>query len=257
MTCAQARQQQATPRPQFDAASVKPTDPNLRATLSTGVNLSAGGRLILHDVPLKVIVEIAYNVSYWQIAGGDAWTAKDSYDIEAVPPAAVSPSINLGHTWYSIQDEQLRAMLQTLLATRFKLQVRQDTELGTVYLLERSSKQLRLKPVDETGRPKGPGQAGFGSVGYVGGVWGLKSDMPQLAWFASSFILHASVTDRTGLQGTFYFRESSPDPNPQYSGEGQKSSFIEFLSEAGLKMVRAKGLVETLVIEHAEKPTPN
>jgi uncharacterized protein (TIGR03435 family) len=70
-------------------------------------------------------------------------------------------------------------------------------------------------------------------------------------------ILHAQITDQTGLKGTFYFAEASADANPQYTGAGQVASFFEFLSEAGLKLVRAQGQVETLVIEYAATPSPN
>jgi uncharacterized protein (TIGR03435 family) len=233
--------------PKFEAASVKPTDPNARTQPGMGVTINPGGRLLIHGVSLKTLIAIAYNLSYWQIDGGDSWMAKETYEIEAVPPAAAGPTISLSHTWFSIHDERLRAMLQVLLADRFKLQIHQEAKPGTVYLLQRSSKQLRLKPVDQAG----------GTVGYAGGSWTLDADMSQFSWFASSMVLHAPVEDQTGLQGGFYFRQSSADLNPQYSGPGITASFIGFLSEAGLKLVRSNGLVETIKIDHAEKPTPD
>lgn len=252
-------QSAGAPSPQqlrFEAASIKPTDPNLRLPLSTGVNLYPGGRLVIHAVPLKSLAAIAYDVSYWQIAGGEAWMGQDEYEIEAEPPEEMRSNINLSYTWYSVRDERLRAMLQALLTDRFRLRIHQDTKTGDVYLLERSDRPLKLKPIDEAGLAKPSGGSGMGTVGYAGGSWGLACDMPQLARFASDSILHATVTDQTGLKGVFGYEQASADVNPHYTGD-QSASFEAFLSEAGLKLVRTRGPVETLVIDHAEKPTPN
>ena len=80
--------------------------------------------------------------------------------------------------------------------------------------------------------------------------------MSQLARFASSNILHARVQDQTGLTGSFDYRQRQPDLEPQY-GADQSQSFKAFLSEAGFKLERSKGPVETLVIDYAARPTPN
>jgi uncharacterized protein (TIGR03435 family) len=80
--------------------------------------------------------------------------------------------------------------------------------------------------------------------------------MPQLAKFASDFVLHVPVLDRTELSGSFDYRQAVPDEEPKYTG-GQSDSFLSFLAECGLRMERSKGPVETFVIDHAAKPSPN
>jgi uncharacterized protein (TIGR03435 family) len=96
----------------------------------------------------------------------------------------------------------------------------------------------------------------FGSIGYAGGQWNISAtSIPLLAKFASASILHAPVLDRTELKGLYDYIERQPDQEPNYSGD-QTDSFLSYMKECGLKLVRAKGPVETFVIDHAAKPSP-
>jgi uncharacterized protein (TIGR03435 family) len=79
--------------------------------------------------------------------------------------------------------------------------------------------------------------------------------MPQLAKFASAYVLHAPVVDRTALSGTFDYRQSVPDLEPNYSDNSE--SFLHMISEVGLKLERTRGSVEMFVIDSAAKPSPN
>src|SRR4051812_47179510 len=88
----------------FEAASVKPTDPNVPH--SNGVKVYPGGRLVISALPLKSLIATAFRLSYWQISGGEAWMEKDNYSIEAKPSEALRPSIrDLRYAWYGIEDE--------------------------------------------------------------------------------------------------------------------------------------------------------
>jgi len=154
-----------------------------------------------------------------------------------------------------IDDPLLRQMLQALLIDRFQLMFHRETKTVDIYLLKRNEKVLVLNPAKI---PAGASESNpFGSVGYAGGEWSIfATTMPQLARFASSNILHTPVLDRTGLSGSFDYRQPQPDLDPQYTGD-QTSSFKAFLSATGLKLERAKGPVEMFVIDNAAKPTPN
>jgi uncharacterized protein (TIGR03435 family) len=95
----------------------------------------------------------------------------------------------------------------------------------------------------------------FSSIGYVNGKWSIfQTSMAQLAAFASDFVFHQPVLDRTGLTGQFEYRQPQPDLEPKYSGD-LSASFTDYLRNAGLKLERSKGPVETLIIDHAEKPS--
>jgi uncharacterized protein (TIGR03435 family) len=252
-----AQDSAATQLPQFEVASIKRTDPHVMHTM--GAHVYPGGRLEIFGVNLKGLVATAFGLAYWQISGGEAWTEKESYDIEAKPPENLRSNIkSLRYSWYEIRDTQLRAMLQSLLISRFQLQFHRETKTGNVYLLQQSGKKLRLLPVEIPPAADVPdGSRDFESVGYAGAKWDISdAGMPYLAKFASSIIFHAPVLDRTGLTGLYHYRQEVPDANPNYGGD-QSDSFLNFLAEMGLKVERAKGPVETLVIDHAATPSPN
>jgi uncharacterized protein (TIGR03435 family) len=135
------------------------------------------------------------------------------------------------------------------------LKFHRENKSGDVYVLERSRKPLALKPAKI---PEGSSESNaFGSIGYAGAEWSIfATTMPQLARFASNFILHAPVLDRTGLAGAFDYRERQPDLEPQY-GPDQTDSFKGFLAEAGLKWERSRGNIEMFMIDQAARPEIN
>jgi uncharacterized protein (TIGR03435 family) len=244
--------------PMFEVASIKLKDPLDARPI--GAQVYPGGRVTIFGVDLRTLIETAFGLAYSQISGGDEWTHKDLYIVEAKPPEAMRSSIkDLRYTWYGIEDTHLREMLQALLIDRFQLKFHRETKTGDVYLLEQSGKTLRLRPT-ETRPARADGSAddtSFGCPGYVGGKWSIfATSMPQLAKFAYNFILHVPVLDRTELSGSFDYTQRVPDLEPKYSGD-QSDSFLNYLSELGLKLEHAKGPIETLVIDHAAKPSPN
>ncbi len=242
--------------PEFEVASVKP----IKVGGITGVQVFPGGRVVISNLPLKTLVQVAFRLSYWQISGGDAWTEKENYYIEAKPPENLRSSItNLRYSWYGIEDEHLRQMLQALLIDRFQLKFHTETKTGRVYLLEKSGRPLRLRPArTAAARAKSMGNAGFsGDIDFVGGRWSLfNTAMPQLAKFASDYILHAPVLDRTDLHGAFDYRQPNALPESEANYADNSDSFRRLIPELGLKQ-RTEGPVETFVIDHAEKPSPN
>ncbi|HWD99823.1 MAG TPA: TIGR03435 family protein [Bryobacteraceae bacterium] len=148
-------------------------------------------------------------------------------------------------------------MLQTLLTDRFQLRFHRETRTGDVYLLERSGKALGLHPAEMHSVGAEPAPRGvFGSIGYVGGRWSIYvTSMPQLAKFAADFVLQAPVIDRTGLSGLFDYRQPVADAEPNYIDN--TDSFLRFLTELGIRLKRAKGAVEMLVIDSASRPSAN
>lgn len=223
--------------------------------MEAGVHVYPGGRIVVHALPLKALVMAAYDIGYWQLSGGEQWMEKDVFDVEA-KPAAQSGSYSLRHTRFGIEDERVRQMLQTLLAERFHLQVTRETKTGSVYLLERNNRALQLKPTKYTADEPVNGTAGFsGEIEYVGGHFFLfDTSMPQLAKYASDHILHKPVIDRTGVDGSFDYKDTDYKIDQEMDLQG---SFPNFIQAIGLKLTPSRGPVETFVMEHAEKPSPN
>ncbi len=248
----------AQPGPAFEVATIKPVEPNVPHMV--GMKVFPGGRVVASTLNLHMLISAAFRLSYWQISGGEEWIDKEEYNIEAKPPEAMQARIkDLRYTLFGIESELLREMLQALLIDRFQLKFHVETKTGDVYLLERSDKALRIRPAkipsEEEDRPAGQGS--FGSIGYVDGKWGIfATSMPQLAKFAADHVLQVPVLDRTDLHGAFDYRQAQPDLDPKYSGD-QSDSFRRALAEMGFKLVRAKGPVETMVIDYAAKPRPD
>ena len=242
------------PLPAFEVASVKPAD--LNSGRPCCITIRPGAKIEIHALPLKSLIATAFRLSWFQISGGDAWIEKDDYDIEAKPSDDSLSSIKtLRYTWYGIEDEHLRQMLQALLIDRFQLKFHRETKTGDVYLLRQSGKPLALHATDAP--LGGADPAGYGNIGYVAAKWSIYAySMPQLAKFAADFILHAPVLDQTELSGPFDYKQRQPDLEPN-SGPDQTDTFLHFLSELGLKLERAKGPVESFVIDHAAEPSPN
>jgi uncharacterized protein (TIGR03435 family) len=66
--------------------------------------------------------------------------------------------------------------------------------------------------------------------------------------------LHRPVLDQTELTASFDYKAPDVKVEQEQDFEG---SFPTFIQDVGLKLTPSKGPVETLVIDHAEKPSPN
>ncbi len=239
----------------FEVATIKPVDPQATNN-SMGTDVDPGGIVRLNSFSLKTMIEVAFNVSYWQIQGGEPWMDNTVYNLVGQPPEAVRQSLpDTRHSLFSIQDPQLREMLQTLLIQRFQLKIHRTTQTGKVYLLERTSKPLALHPYKTVPTDASAPQSRFSSIGWAG-RWGIyDTTMPELASFASSFILHRPVLDHTNLTGAFDYQADPDDPNTPISD--RDTSFMRMLNDAGLKLQPSTGPAEILTIDHAELPSPN
>jgi bla regulator protein BlaR1 len=104
----------------FDVASVKV---NVTGGYGGYPGLAPGGqRFTATSLPLVALIMLAYNVTPRQISGVPSSFTTELYDVEA----------SCDHP---IQQEQALRMLQTLLATRFKLVLHRETKEEPIYAL--------------------------------------------------------------------------------------------------------------------------
>lgn len=241
--------------PTFEVATIKPVDTS-QAEVAVGVDIDPSGRVKLNGLSLKSMISVAFDLRFWQISGGDPWVEKNAYNVVAEPPEAMRAGHpDTRHGLFTIESPQLRQMTQALLIDRFRLRFHRERKTGNIYLLETSGKKLLLRPsAFAKGHPEAPVDT-FGSIGWAE-AWDIDdASMTQLAKFASDFIVHRPVLDRTGLAGAFDYRGPHEDPSSSFAD--QTDSFFRTLNDVGLRLVPAKGPVETLVIDHAEPPSPN
>lgn len=229
--------------PAFEAASLRPANPPIGLI---GLFTYPGGRIRVRQYTLEMLIEDAFNIRSFQIQGGPAWMSENRYDIDAVPPASsISSKSNPPYAKAPPNDEQ-REMLQSLLADRFQLKTHRETRQGPIYLLLRTSRKLNLQAPKDTN--------GFPWAGILNeGLAGENISMPVFATRLSGY-LRRPVIDQTGLKGSFDFKCDYPPEGPDAD---MLSLILTSVTEIGLKLEAAKGPVEMIVIDHAERPSVN
>jgi uncharacterized protein (TIGR03435 family) len=222
--------------PAFEVASVKPGIGQI-----VDFRVLPGGRLHITSQTVNVILRQAYGLEHYQITGGPAWLDTDRFDIEA--KAEGEPT-----------KAQMMAMLRTLLADRFQLKVHRESKEGNVYALVAAKGGHKLKP--PTGDRSFIGLYRNDPPTETGVHYSLAGNKASLAMIVTRLgeALRRPVIDRTGIEGEFDFKvDYAIDDNPE-SGVPLATAIQEQL---GLKLESTKGPVETLVIDHAEKPSAN
>jgi uncharacterized protein (TIGR03435 family) len=268
MVLAQPQNAAQAPHPTFDAASVKPSKG--RGGPSTQV---LPGRLMAGYSSLRDLITFAYGVRADQIVEGPTWIVSDHYDIEAKAAGSTPGSQIAG------------PMLQALLEDRFKLGLHRETRQLPVYDLTVVKNGPKLQPTkegsctrfspDSPPLPQTPGTPRMPYCGPRTGRDGLKwtlngqgISMEALAG-TLSFQVARSVMDRTGLTGSYDVRlewaedplaagaPGNPGAPPVSDDLAGPSLFTSLREQLGLRMDAAKGPVEVLVIDHAERPSEN
>jgi uncharacterized protein (TIGR03435 family) len=238
--------------PQFEVASVRPSGPNGREL--NGFRIYPGGRVIAKGCRLQYLIMLALNVEHFQIEGLPDWAnfvKGDGFDIEAVPPensqsAEAQPAFSIDPPG----DEE-RQMLLALLFDRFHLQFHRETREGQIYLLERGKGKLNLQPPSD--KTKYPWVHGISGGWFRDGIRGENTSMPQLAQ-RLTWRIERPVIDQTRLTGSFDFEYRNNDDNNDADITG---FLITAMKAIGLELKSSKGPIETIVIDHIERPSPN
>jgi uncharacterized protein (TIGR03435 family) len=267
ISLAQLQNISQAPRPTFEAASVKPDNCGLGPQTRI-----LPGRLAVACASLRDLIAFAYGLRTDQITEGPSWIASDRYAIEATT-AGNTPGSHIAGT-----------MLQALLEDRFKLVVHRETRQLPVYELTVLRNGLKLQPTkegsctpfsrDSPPLPPAPGTTrlpfcGFPRSGRSGSTWTLEGQgirMGALAESLSRLQVGRSVIDKTGMPGTYdvhlkWTADPAPPDNPgappAVDDLSEPFLFTAVREQLGLRIESAKGPVEVVVIDHAERPTEN
>jgi len=222
----------------FEVASIKPhpepinfsADPSIHGSMVTGTAIT-----------LIDLIEDAYAVRRDQIAGASGWIESSHWDIAAKGPGD-SP----------ITREQLRQMLQSLLADRFQLKIHRETKEMPVFALVVGKNGPRFKPNVEDAKP------GYSVRGSAKGMHleASKGTMDRLAWQLSTQA-GRPVLDQTGLTGQYTFTLDWTQNTTAAPESDVPSIFTAVQEQIGLKLESTRGPIEMLIIDHAEKPSAN
>jgi bla regulator protein blaR1 len=275
----------------FEVASVKLLKPGSRGRppnfplAGDGFTTDSGenphGRLSV-AFPFPRYIEFAYKVTLnpelvrAMLARLPKWVDTDTIDIEA--KAAGNPT-----------KDQMRLMMQSLLAERLHLAVHYETQEMPVFALTLikpgtwGPKLIRHAdgpscevsgPMERATGMSDPGAAVFpntcesqvsvpGKNGHI--VQGARNTtMAVLAGFLSR-MSGRQVVDRTGITDRIDFRlewtlESNGPGTPgvEVESDPYRVTFLEAVREQlGLRLTSTKAAVQTLVIDHIERPSEN
>jgi uncharacterized protein (TIGR03435 family) len=240
--------------PQFDVATIKPFD----KSYFIGILTYPGGRVAGGHLNLRDLLMYACGAQTYQVVGGPAWADADYYNIEAKPPDS-SPSVRLNPASPKLpMNEEQRQMLLALLIDRFQLKFHVESREGPVYLLERGTGDPKLDPPKDPNVFPWVGGLEGGAITWGTGMAGQNISMPLLAERLSRYF-ERPIIDKTGIAGSFdfKFRTNELDPTVPVTRDDVINSIFASIKGIGLKLVPAKAPIETIVIDHAEQPSPN
>lgn len=241
-------------RPAFDAfevATVRPAEPGDKS--GRFIKMEGTNRFVEKNYTVELLIAAAYNLNPRTISGGPSWITSDHYDILAATPGEVRPN----------HDEQM-SMLRSLLVERFKLKFHREQKVFSIYRLEVAKNGPKLKTsAADAGAPAivGPG------VVYPQRVVlpGRNATMSDFVSLLQRAILDRPVIDKTGLSGRYDFDlEWAPDET-QFGGGLPPASesatspplFEAIQQQLGLRLEAARGPVDALVVDIAERPSPD
>jgi len=271
----------------FEVASIRPAGPGARFRTNINLNtedepIQIGGRFSA-TASLGSYIALAYKFlptgpqSEATFAHLPNWPTADMFTIEAKAPMD-NPS-----------KDQMRLMMQSLLAERFKLAVHfetHDTPVMALVLVKPGKLGSRLRP-----HAQGPPcDAKIPPVDYnsaeMPDVWtqicgafqvidwtnntvilgSRNTTMEKLADFFPALVqLDDPVIDQTGLQGKYDYELNFTPPwrMPKEQAAAMQlditgPTFFEALKDQlGLKLRPTRAPFRTLVIDHIEPPSPN
>lgn len=268
------------PPTEFDVADLKPSAPDFRGMR---LQIQPGGRVNIAGVPIKFLIEQAWNLTDDMLTGAPKWMDSDRYDIVAKADVT-GGELDINDLWN---------MLRALIVERFQLKTHTEDRPVTAYtLVAVKPKMKKADPASRTKYKEGPAADGKDPRNTTPILSRLVTcqnmTMAQLAEklkdIAPGYI-HTPVLDATGLEGGYDFTLSfsavglttqaasggavgpgAAAPPPQTADvagaasvpTGAVTLFEAIEKQLGLKLEAKKRPVAVLVIDHAEqKPTDN
>jgi uncharacterized protein (TIGR03435 family) len=256
LACAQAP-------PSFVVATVKPAPPDTPGQLIQ----MPPGRLSVTNMTLQQLIGFAYGtggLTAPQITGGPIWIDKDRYTIQ-------------GEAEGTPDQTQKRLMLKTLLQERFALKVHTTSKEVNVFnlVLARSDGKLGPKVMPWEGScPRGNPAPQPPRCAALIGPMGLNMNGVTMGTLANMLSLPPAglgrpVVDKTGLkdeytyqfeyQFTFPGQNNPPAPGPAALPDEPLPPAIgtALQEQLGVKLQSAKGMVDVIVVDQAERPSDN
>jgi uncharacterized protein (TIGR03435 family) len=226
----------------FDAASVKPSAKSVGPDYNNQIVIGPSA-FSAKNITLKGLIVEAYGLAPTQVFAGPKWLDQSEFDVEA----------KAGH---AVSRDELRKMLQPLLAERFHLAIHRETREMKSYDLVVDKGGAKIQPVkDGEGTPAPLGSRHFhGELDQLASLIAIKltmppaSDDPSRPTFASG--TPVPVLNKTGLTGTYDF-DIELKIEPGIPSFNLWQSVLQ--GQLGLRLDARKGPVEGIVVDSADR----
>jgi uncharacterized protein (TIGR03435 family) len=247
--------------PRFDVVSIKRSQ---TTDTDTSWGAQPGGRWRMHNLAVAVLIREAFPSQVNDLIGAPDWVTSDRYDIEA--RAEGNPT-----------REQIRPMLQALLADRFRFAAHYETRERPIFALvvaradgqtrpglvrssidcaavtaaRRENRELDI-PAPATGARPCAWSASYGPDGVTVRFGGLPlSRLPESVGTPDGRV----IIDRTGLTDGYEFTLTFTQQ--PVAGSDNASLFTALEEQLGLKLVPDRAPLKVLVVDHVERPPDN
>jgi uncharacterized protein (TIGR03435 family) len=199
-----------------------------------------GGRLLVTNVPLRIMVRNIFRLQDFQVVGGPDWIDRDRWDIVA-------------STGTDVTEPEAAKLLERLLQDRFKLRTHVEKRDMPIYALviARPDRGLGPQLVASTVDCAVARTCGDSTTPGMTRVVGRPISAVLRVFERLS---GRSVVDRTGLTGQYDFTlrwrpDAAQDVNADFP-----SLFTAIEEQLGLKLQPERAAMDVLVIDAAERP---
>ena len=274
----------------FDVVSVKlhPPEPG-PAGFSSNVTQRPDGGVTMTNVPAGLIIARAYGVAPVNMVNLPGWANRERYDLNATAsvPGATADQ----------RAAMLKAMLVDRFKLSLHVEQREQASYDLVVARKDGTLASGIRPIEtdcakvmaeraaaqaaspQAGPPpmpdfKTPPRCSFRSLdartrdrgGDGGGALGdLLEGEGTMAMLANLLRLSAGrlVVDKTGLTGSYSVRmnydqmSARRGPEVPPAENAGPSVFVALPEQLGLKLDASRTMVDSLIIDHLEKPTEN
>lgn len=240
----------ADAHPTFEVATIKPTKPGEQRTFL----IVRGTQFQVVNFSLAGLVKFAYDMQDKQIVGGPDWMNTEKFDIDGKPDVPGTPN-----------GQQLKEMVQKLLADRFALKFHKDQRDMSAYVLTVGKDGPKMK--QNTSNPNGLPGLFFGPIGTL---HVMNATMQNFTSLMQSAVLDRPVVDHTKLDGRWDFTLRWTPDESQFAGMGVKVPapaaddanaapplFTAIQEQLDLKLEAQKTQVPVLVIDQVDHPSAN
>lgn len=198
------------------------------------------------NLDLQSYIRIAYQVPQPErLTGLPNWTLTARYDI-------------VGKASRRISEDERRAMLRDVLASRFHMRAHFESREQQVYVMTAARPDRRLGPGLKPRPDCESSPCESGGSGRADGVGMRAVTLKQLADGMLSALTRQVVIDETGIAGAFDISVSwRPDRANDDPNDSRPSLFTALQEQLGLKLEPERRPVDVLVVDHIERPDPD